>query len=676
MADVLLNSSRMSSTSPPTSCTSRLRRVTSCSDSPYRAGSDSAAWTDSTRSVRSSASVLRACSRSDRADASSGDVELFVKLRMRSPSKPLPYPDCWESTETYIEQLLDFATTSDTFQILCGGVHILDFFTNEPGLFQTVIPQDWQPFLLACEPMKFLDVLMRDDLDKALDPQPPESLLKYIRDIRKFSLAREFSPKKQKLPKLTRMVSVGMKPKKIHEVSNFANYVDTLAKEISTVYQKDITHFVDFGSGQNYLGRALASSPYNKQIVAVEGREHNIIGAKELDMHAGVAEKPKVIRNKKLWMQKLDSTIPEDQLDEKALRRKAINPATISSEYVPDFRPRSEFEAIYTPEEGKGFIRYIKGRLESGDLTDVISQLEQDPLAEEKGRGDPNLMAISIHSCGNLSHYGIRSLVLNPRVQAIAIVGCCYNLMTERLGPPTYKIPYMRPSLQALNGRVVRESERRDPQGFPMSDRLCNYNDDGIRLNITARMMACQAPQNWTEAESDSFFTRHFYRAVLQKMFLDRGVITRVYHNGDSVNSDSSDQSPFNMSTNPVIIGSLRKSCYKTFGSYVRGAISKLTTNSEYHEYCDIIREKMIDVTDEEIARYEESYGPRRRELSAVWSLMAFSAIVTESLIVTDRWLFLQQHSELVQDCWVETVFDYRESPRNLVVVGVKRPIP
>lgn len=586
------------------------------------------------------------------------------------PSKPLPYPDCWDNPKTYVEQLLEFATTSDIFQILCGGVHILDFFTNAPGLFQAAIPKDWHPYILQCEPMKFLDLLMRDDLDAALDPQPPESLVKYIKNIRNFALAREFT-QKEKLPKLTRQVSVGMKPKKIHEVSNFANYVDTLAKGISADYLKEVTHFVDFGSGQNYLGRALASSPYNKQIVAVEGREHNIVGAKVLDLHAGVSEKPKIIRNKKLYKQKLDSLIPADQLDERALKR-AANAPKASGNYVPDFRPRDVSEAIYTPEDGKGFIRYVEGRLESGDLTDVISQLEQVPLTEEKGRDDLSLMAISIHSCGNLSHHGIRSLVLNPRVQAIAIVGCCYNLMTEKLGPPTYKHPYMRPSLQAINGRVVRESERRDPQGFPMSDRLCSYKNVGVRLNITARMMACQAPQNWTEAESDNFFTRHFYRAVLQKMFLDRSVITKIHHKEDPADGDSSFQNPFNVSTNPVIIGSLRKSCYKSFGSYVRGAITKLTTNSEYHEYCDIIKEKMLDVTDEEIARYEDAYGPRKRELSAVWSLMAFSAVVTESLIVTDRWLFLQQHPDLVQDCWVETVFDYHESPRNLVVVGVK----
>jgi NADH:ubiquinone oxidoreductase subunit 3 (subunit A) len=52
---------------------------------------------------------------------------------------------------------------------------------------------------------------------------------------------------------------------------------------------------------------------------------------------------------------------------------------------------------------------------------------------------------------------------------------------------------------------------------------------------------------------------------------------------------------------------------------------------------------------------------------------IAFSACVVESLIVTDRWLFLREHSDIIQDCWVEAVFDYRESPRNLVIVGIKK---
>ncbi|ORY71216.1 methyltransferase domain-containing protein [Pseudomassariella vexata] len=586
------------------------------------------------------------------------------------PKKPLPHPDCWESTDEYVDNLLEFATTSAIFQTLCGGVHILDFFTHEPELFQLIVPPDWQKYLLQCGSMTLLDVLMRDDLNSLSDPQPPASLLQYIKDIRRFSLVRSHKTAQEKMPKLSRQVAVGMKPKKVHEVSHFANYVDKLAGDIAAISGEEISHFVDFGSGQNYLGRALASSPYNKHIVAVEGREHNIKGAKELDMHAGIAGKEKVMRNKKLWQQKLDSMRSGEDIDERVLKRAAKPTKETLEKYVVDFRPTRELQATYVPEDGKGFIRYISGQLESGDLSDVMSHLKGNADAEQQESSGPRLMAVSIHSCGNLSHMGIRSLILNANVRAVAIVGCCYNLMTEKLGPQTYKLAGMRPSLQPLNGRVIRESAKQDPQGFPMSERLRKYKEAGIGFNITARMMACQAPHNWGEQDSDDFFTRHFFRAVLQKIFLDKGVISKIRHHPDE---QSAEESPFNTSTNPVIIGSLRKSCYKSLHSYVRGAVAKLTTQSDYREYCDVVQEKMGDITDEEIAIYEEIYKPRKRELSAIWSLMAFSAGVVESMIVTDRWLFLKQHSDIVDKCWVETVFDYRESPRNLVVVGMKK---
>ncbi|KLU90113.1 hypothetical protein MAPG_09078 [Magnaporthiopsis poae ATCC 64411] len=229
-----------------------------------------------------------------------------------------------------------------------------------------------------------------------------------------------------------------------------------------------------------------------------------------------------------------------------------------------------------------------------------------------------------------------------------------------------------------------------------MSRRLATYGngagdqsdntsgDNGVRLNITARMMACQAPQNWTEEESQSFFYRHFYRAVLQRILLDRGAISKVYYReGEGDGPESGGQAwretAFNVSTNPVIIGSLRKRCYESLNAYVRGAVDKLTTttatNGEQNDgqYAARIREKVAGITDDEIAGYEERFGHRKRELSSVWSLMAFSACVVESLIITDRWLFLREHGDVVRDCWVEPVFDYKLSPRNLVVVGIKR---
>ncbi|KAF5256604.1 hypothetical protein BFJ70_g15443 [Fusarium oxysporum] len=595
------------------------------------------------------------------------------------PENPLPFNGNFSSPEEYIDELLKFVRTSETFQILCGGVHILDFFTIEPGLFHYAIPKEWHAFILSRSLMEFLDLLMRNDLDnlKLEGEQPPASLIDYIRAVRSLSLGRSFTPPSEKLPVLPRSVAVGMNVKKTHEVTNFADYLARLSKDISSQCGYEISHYVDFGSGQNYLGRAMASEPYNRHVVAVEGRENNVTAARGLDVSSGLAVKPKVMRNKKLWTKILEARGPDGQEDPEALA-KAIR--EVAGDEAFEFRPVKELEAEYTVEKGKGSVQYISGRLETGDLADVIAQINPGSQTEDEKKG-LSLMAMSIHSCGNLSHFGIRSLVLNPDIRAVAIVGCCYNLMTEKLGPPTYKHAFLRPTLQAVNGRLVRESEKHDPQGFPMSQKFSAYQGDGVRLNITARMMACQAPQNWTEKESAGFFSRHFYRAVLQKMFLDRGVVKKVRHTGsqgesqaDTAASTQDDsESPFDISTNPVIIGSLRKSCYGSFKSYVRGAVEKLTTNNEYKQYADVMQEKMGDISDEEIERYEALYMPRKKELCAVWSLMAFSAMAVESLIVSDRWTFLKEHDDLVRHAWVETVFDYEQSPRNLVVVGVKR---
>jgi len=557
--------------------------------------------------------------------------------------------------------------------------------------------------------MGVLDLLLREDLsiysganeDAEREESPPESLLAYIKEIRRFSLDRRVRRREERGGKgmkdggLPRHVAVGMVPKKIHEVSCFASFISDLATDIEGKEAvKEITHFVDFGSGQNYLGRTLASPLYGKHVVAVESKEGNIRGAMGMDVFAGVAEREKVRRNKKVWRAKVERGVPEEELDEKARRRRLKDADREETKIEEengkvDLRPNRELKTIYTAGEGKGYIQYVEHRLQSGDLSNVVAQIETTKQAapnedlnilSETNRNSENLqevteqlakdkanptriMALSIHSCGNLSHHGIRSLLLNPSVHAIAIIGCCYNLLTERLAPISYKHPHLRPNLRAINApRVDREAGACEEHGFPMSERVGTYGVDGegIRLNITARMMAVQAPRNWTAKESDAFFTRHFYRALLQKVFLDRGVVSRI----------NRDEEVGPASTEPVIIGSLRKGCYGSFVSYVRGALQKLSNDPERGPR---VLEKMGEITDEEIEGYVRRYAGKKKELSVTWSLMAFSAGVVESLIVVDRWLFLREHPNIVGEAWVEAVFDYGLSPRNLVVVGIKK---
>ena len=606
------------------------------------------------------------------------------------PDRSLPFPNGHTDAEAYVESLLHFVTSSGMLQTLCGGVHILDFLTREPDLYETILPEDWRAWLKLLPIADILDLLMKEDIDhllarssSAIDddgqnipkldnesqgpdwrgyPVPPMSLLEYIHSIRLHLLDRSFSADgsngiiDMKSSDSSRKVLVGMKPKKLHEVQNFATFVNGLTTSISAESNHSISHIVDFGSGQNYLGRVLASPPYRRNVIAVEGRELNIEGAKRMDVSSRLTEKKVVFRNKKLFRE-TGTDNSEKLRQERALA---------GSNVVSDEESPSVSKSASSQPTADATVQYVSHRIEDGDLK-VVTDLLKGNIQERDVETDPQLMVISLHSCGNLLHHGLRSLVMNPSVKSVAMIGCCYNLLTERLGPPTYKTPDLRPQ---KNPRIERISGTEDPHGFPISSRFVSYKcpsgDTGIRFNITARMMGVQAPQNWTKADSEGFFTRHFYRALLQRIFLDRGLIVEPQALEGSGDNESTGRGG---GGSAIIIGSLRKACYTSFVTYVRGAMAKIGDDTERGFQ---LKASMECLTDQCIQEYESKYQHKRHQLCIIWSLMAFSAGVVEAAIVVDRWLYLKEQKE-IKHCWVQSVFEYKHSPRNLVVVGIKK---
>ncbi|EFE34328.1 uncharacterized protein ARB_06728 [Trichophyton benhamiae CBS 112371] len=652
-----------------------------------------------------------------------------------TPSRrPLPLPAEWTSADAYLDSLLSFATSSQLFKDFCGGVHILDFLIREPDLYASVIPEDWRQFFARHDILDILDLLMREDIgpfmnaDEEKDmpekrdtwrdgPVPPRSLVEYIHSIRRHALLREFTPAGEQ-PDIKRPVGrkgipyhvfTGMKPKKCHEVENFAKYVASLTEDVdrirgvsgddATTAEQRISHIVDFGSGQNYLGRALVSPPYNRHVIAIERRHNDIASAKRKDIRAKVAEKTVVMRNKKEHRAKLkaaaldgmdtpttcspgekDSTdtlvLQQDKQEESPVDTAATILLVADSGSVENGGKGEE-----TAKSGpRGLLDYVEHEIQDGYLEPIIEHIigtaeevrEQDEVAANGCMSSPpaaplssRVMVVSLHSCGNLVHHGIKSLILNPSVVAVAMIGCCYNLMTERLAPATYKLP----SLRLPNSRLEQTSNACDPHGFPMSRRFEQYsheNGNGIRLNITARMMAVQAPYNWGKEDSEAFFTRHFFRALLQRVLVDYGIVP-VPGRASSSSSDTArredetqpgvTQQDTEVPGCPLIVGSLRKSAFLSFTAYARAAVAKLVHDPQYG---NAIKQRVEEAY---VARYESA----KKNLSVVWSLMAFSASVVESMIVTDRWMYLREQ-ECVKDAWVEPVFEYSQSPRNLVV--------
>ncbi|KAL4994588.1 methyltransferase domain-containing protein [Aspergillus recurvatus] len=632
-------------------------------------------------------------------------------------TRSLPLPEGWTDPDAYVEALLSFATSSDLFRHLCGGVHMLDFLTREPDLYTTLLPEDWREFFEHHNIADIIELLLRDDIEPMLAAYeqgnvagqewrgvavlPPLSLLEFVQQIRRLTLRREFTPHDSDKATIPPRIAVGMKVKKYHEVAHFSKYVNSLCDTVYLERGEEITHIVDFGSGQNYLGRTLASPPYNRNIVAIERRHQFINGANRMDVYAKLAEKKKVrLYNKKLdkcktcedpdlAVEKLDSR-PEptgDDADKEETGNDEEDVAEISIfrdiSVTPDELgtfPKAggtvqKPVADTNTKTPRGAMDYIEHEIKDGYLEPIIKDVvaptgqtsaeTKDSAENTEQASDANVMVVSLHSCGNLVHHGVRALVLNPSVKAIAMIGCCYNLMTERLGPATYKLPVLR----TMHPRLSKDAAAYDPHGFPMSKRLEGYEHDGgtgVKLNITARSMAVQAPYNWGTADAEDFFTRHYYRTLLQRVLVDRGVVPKP-----SVPKDLYSTEPEKLEDvgNPLIVGSLRKAAFTSFQAYVRAAVVKLSRDAVYGQK---IKDNMTTITDEELDRYATEYWPTKKRLSVTWTLMSFCAAVAEAIIAVDRWQFLREQ-DCVKECWVEPVFDYGLSPRNLAVIGIKK---
>ena len=621
--------------------------------------------------------------------------------------RPLPISEEWESPDAYLETLLSFSTTSVLFMNLCGGVHMVDFLTREPDLYTTILPEDWRYFFAQHDTQDIICLLLREDVESlrgvggsSLDQSsrtwngaafPPSSLLEYIFNVRRLALKREVRDPSVERIELPKQVAMRMNKKKVHEVQCLSQHVAALSKTVHDLRGEPVSHIVDFGSGQNYLGRTLVSPPYHKNIIAIERTHQYISGAKNMDVRAKLAEDPKAqkFRKSKESCSGCDETPGVTFAETLTSAPPTIEGSRISEsedaslvdmlggiKLQPDEMPSLAKSLVSKepPKEEKnsgGTLSYVEHEIQDGYLEPIVDYIIRPPLAEASDNpGTPDeptnarLMVVSLHSCGNLVHHGIRSLILNPSIVAVAMIGCCYNLLTERLGPTTCDLPI----LPSFHPRLEETGTSYDPHGFPMSRYYENYQSPGattgMKLNITARALAVQAPYNWGLEDSEVSFTRHYFRALLERILMDHNILPKSAPESATTSEKSSGER-----NRPIIIGKLPKSAFKSFIAYVRAATAKMSRDPIHGPK---IQENIATLTDEEIHSYETENPHARKNISILWSLMGFSAQLIEAIIVLDRWQFLREQ-ESVKDCWVEAVFDYGMSPRNLAVIGLKK---
>lgn len=345
-------------------------------------------------------------------------IQLPTSLLIMIPDRKLPYTSAHSTVEEYVENLLRFITSSDMLQTLCGGIHVLDFLIGEPDLYETVLPLEWREWLSGLDVSDILDLLMRENLNPLLNQfpceqtprefltiddyvksedvgwrgkkAPPYHLLQYIRNIRSLTLDHTYTPTRNisNTPSLSRRLSVGMSIKKAHEVANYAAFLDDLSSQIANTYPHRITHIIDFGSGQNYLGRTLASPAYSKDVVAIESRRSNIDGAKVMDVMASLAKKEIIMRNKKAFRSRAkEATEGGDKRNQSG---------GIQDRNVGDGlnKPPKTISTEESKVKGGGKIKYVEYRILNGDLSSIIEPY----LNSEDKKEDDNTSYVADHT--------------------------------------------------------------------------------------------------------------------------------------------------------------------------------------------------------------------------------------------------------------------------------------
>ncbi|KAI0123625.1 methyltransferase domain-containing protein [Xylariales sp. AK1849] len=235
------------------------------------------------------------------------------------------------------------------------------------------------------------------------------------------------------------------------------------------------------------------------------------------------------------------------------------------------------------------------------------------PLAAEMEvwAGGKSCMLIGLHACGRLSEHMLRYFATLPFITSLAAVGCCYN----------HIVPL---SISC-------------PDGFPIS---ANLRQRGVELSATALMTGCQAPNNWERSDLDksqpAYPRRHFYRALLEKVFYDHDI-------------------SFGLNVKPA--WGTSKSDLASFLKFARKATHRL----------GIDRNK---ISEEELMAYEVEYRDYEGKIAILWTLSVLCCKIVESVIGIDRYWFLVEQGASQVD--VLPIFDYKVSPRNLMMVAGK----
>lgn len=245
-----------------------------------------------------------------------------------------------------------------------------------------------------------------------------------------------------------------------------------------------------------------------------------------------------------------------------------------------------------------------------------------------------------LHACGRLSEHMVRYFTQCPFITRLAAVGCCYN-------------------------HIVPRSET-CPEGFPISKKMRRLN---VTLSATALMTGCQAPNNWQKPDlasrSSPYSKKQFFRALLEKLFHDKGIDVHLTYDGHATPVEAG-----NKTTQSARSGSLPPAGSRTQPNWGirKGDLASFEKFTRRAMFCLDVFPGQIPT--EDIQLYEDRFREFEGRIAILWTLSVLCCKAVESVIALDRyWFLVEHHAEFVD---VVPIFDYKVSPRNLMIVAQK----
>ena len=381
--------------------------------------------------------------------------------------------------------------------------------------------------------------------------------------------------------------------KKHHEIDVMSSSV------LKMVHQTRCANVVDIGSGKGYLGQRLIQQHRGCRVLGIEGSSSCSESA----------------HNRQMKMDKLQKSGCEANCDIDSSCENENSMKTVTHEINSA-----------TIDASQSFVELIKTSFgEGSDLTSVNNQDDTNEIdigvSNEVRSG--GVVLVGLHACGDLTVNTLKLFTKVKFFRAVQIVGCCYNLCTEK--------PHIKDRPPSSHGTCHNFNNMNEPMyGFPLSSHVTSKS---VHLGQIARQLACQSPEKWLGSQQ-TLQQSLLYRAIIQKMASD--------HLSD--------------------VSVLSKVKFRNIGKRSNSFFDYLNRAYKYLDASDVAL--LTSVAEE----YHERYACRWEEMKAFhWRRMQLAPCI-EKLILLDRLCYLLECGFV--DMTVVKMFDTRLSPRCFAIVG------